>query len=76
MRVNTLGPGFIETERTMRREDWKSGRRQAYIERTLLKHVPIPEEITGSVLFLASDDSRHVTGAFLVCNGGYGMTGA
>lgn len=76
VRVNTLGPGFIETERTMRREDWKSGRREAYIARTLLKHVPTPEEITGSVLFLASDDSMHVTGAFLVCNGGYSMVGA
>lgn len=76
VRVNTLGPGFIETERTVNREDWKSGRREAYIQRTLLKQVPKPEEIVGSVLFLASEDSSHVTGAFLVCNGGYSMIGA
>ena len=76
VRVNTLGPGFIETERTVNREDWKSGRREAYIQRTLLKHVPKPEEIVGSVLFLASEESSHVTGAFLVCNGGYSMIGA
>ncbi len=76
VRVNTLGPGFFETERTMNREDWKSGRREAYIERTLLKHVAGPEEIVGSVIFLASDDSRNITGAFLVSNGGYSMVGA
>lgn len=76
VRVNTLGPGFIETERTMKREDWKSGRREAYIQRTALKHVAKPEEIVGSVLYLASDDSNHVTGAFLVVNGGYSMVGA
>ena len=76
VRVNTLGPGFIETERTMNRDDWKSGRREAYIQRTALKHVPRPEEIVGSVLFLASEDSGHITGAFLVCNGGYSMVGA
>ncbi|MDA8345334.1 MAG: SDR family oxidoreductase [Thermaerobacter sp.] len=70
-----LGPGFIETERTMNREDWKSGRRQAYMDRTLLKHVPKPEEIVGAVLFLASEDSNHITGEFLVVNGGYGMVG-
>lgn len=76
VRVNTLGPGFIETERTVNREDWKSGRREAYIQRTALKHVPKPEEIVGSVLYLATDDSANVTGTFLVCNGGYSMAGA
>ncbi len=76
VRVNTLGPGFIETERTVNREDWKSGRREAYIQRTALKNVPKPEEIVGSVLYLATDDSANVTGTFLVCNGGYSMAGA
>lgn len=76
VRVNTLGPGFIETERTMSRQDWQSGRREQYIERTLLKHVPRPEEIVGPVIFLASEDASHVTGTFLVCNGGYSMVGA
>ncbi len=76
VRVNTLGPGFIETERTVNREDWRSGRREAYIQRTALKHVAKPEEITGSVIFLASDESANITGAFLVNNGGYSMVGA
>ena len=76
VRVNCLGPGFIETERTLSREDWRSGRREEYIRRTALKHVATPEEMTGPVVFLASDDSKNLTGVFLVANDGYAMVGA
>ena len=76
VRVNTLGPGFIETETTMSRQDWQTGRRERILEQTPLKRLPKPEELVGPVVFLASDESSHITGAFLVCNGGYSMVGA
>lgn len=76
VRVNCLGPGFIETEKTKNREDWKSGRREQYIERTAMKHVATPDEMAGPVVFLASDDSINLTGTFIVANDGFSMVGA
>ena len=76
VRVNTLGPGFIETETTMNREDWKNGRREKVLNDTPLKALPKPEDLIGSVVFLASDDSKFMTGTFTVIDGGYGMVGA
>jgi 3-oxoacyl-[acyl-carrier protein] reductase len=76
VRVNTLGPGFVETEALLNREDWKSGRREAVLARTPLNRIPKPADIVPPVIFLASNDSRHITGAFLLCDGGHSMVGA
>ena len=76
VRVNTLGPGFVETEALLAREDWKTGRREAVLARTPLARIPTPDDIVPPVVFLASDDSRHITGAFLLCDGGHSMVGA
>jgi 3-oxoacyl-[acyl-carrier protein] reductase len=76
VRVNALGPGFIETESTVTREDWRGGRREWVLEHTPLAHIPKPEELTGVVVFLASDDAAHMTGNFVLCDGGFSMIGA
>jgi 3-oxoacyl-[acyl-carrier protein] reductase len=76
VRVNALGPGFIETETTLAREDWQSGRREEILARTPLGRIPGPEDIVGPIVFLACDDSAHLTGAFLVYDGGFSMIGA
>jgi 3-oxoacyl-[acyl-carrier protein] reductase len=76
VRVNALGPGYIETQATLDRADWQSGRREWVLDRTPLAHVPAPEELVGVVLFLCSDDSRHMTGNFVLCDGGFSMVGA
>jgi 3-oxoacyl-[acyl-carrier protein] reductase len=76
VRVNAYGPGFIETERLRARDDWKSGRREEILRNTPLNHIPQPDEATGPVIFLASDDSRHMTGGFLISDGGLSMVGA
>lgn len=76
VRVNTLGPGFVETETLRERHDWKNGRRESVLERTPLARIPTPEDVVPPVIFLASDDSRHITGAFLLCDGGHSMVGA
>ena len=76
VRVNTLGPGFVETEALLAREDWQSGRREAVLARTPLARIPTPADIVPPVVFLASDDARHITGAFLLCDGGHSMVGA
>jgi 3-oxoacyl-[acyl-carrier protein] reductase len=76
VRVNALGPGYIETEATLQREDWKSGRREWVLERTPLGRIPAPHELIGGVVFLASDDSAYMTGNFVLCDGGFSMVGA
>lgn len=76
VRVNALGPGFIETETTLARADWRSGRHEEVLARTPLGRIPAPEELVAPVVFLACSDSAHLTGAFLVYDGGFSMLGA
>ena len=76
VRVNAIGPGFIETETTLARADWRSGRREEILARTPLGRIASPDDIVGPVVFLASEASAHLTGAFLVYDGGFSMVGA
>ena len=68
--------GRRETEALLNREDWKSGRREQVLAHTPLNRIPKPSDVVPPVIFLASDDSRHITGAFLLCDGGHSMVGA
>ncbi len=76
VRVNTFAPGFIETEATLGRQDWQSGRAQQLRSMTPMRHIPGPAEIAGTALFLATDDAAHMTGGYMVADGGYNMVGA
>jgi 3-oxoacyl-[acyl-carrier protein] reductase len=76
VRVNTLGAAFMETEALKNRHDWKSGRREEILRQTPLGRIATPEDMVGPTLFLAGDGSRHMTGQFLLCNGGLAMIGA
>jgi 3-oxoacyl-[acyl-carrier protein] reductase len=76
VRVNTFAPGFMETESTLNRHDWKSGRREEMIARTPMRHIPGPAELAGTALFLASDDAAHMTGVYMNADGGFNMIGA
>ena len=76
VRVNIFAPGFIETEATLGREDWKSGRGDQLRSMTPMGRIPGPAELAGPALFLATDDASHITGTYLVADGGYNMVGA
>jgi 3-oxoacyl-[acyl-carrier protein] reductase len=76
VRVNVFAPGFIETEATLKREDWKSGRGDQLRSLTPMGRIPGPAELAGTALFLATDDAAHMTGGYLVADGGYNMVGA
>ncbi len=69
IRVNTVSPGFIETELTkrMRRNPHVN---KALMERTPLRRFGTPEEVAKVILFLASDDAAYVSGADVVVDGG------
>jgi 3-oxoacyl-[acyl-carrier protein] reductase len=75
VRVNTLGAAFMETEALKNRHDWKTGRREEILRQTPLARIATPEDMVGPTLFLAGDESRHMTGQFLLCNGGLAMAG-
>ncbi|MBI1179350.1 MAG: glucose 1-dehydrogenase [Alphaproteobacteria bacterium] len=74
IRVNSVHPGYIRTGR-MRR--WvASSPDGAALMAALVGQHPIgflgePEDVANAVLFLASDESRFMTGAELVIDGGY-----
>lgn len=76
VRVNAFGPGFMETESTVAREDWRTGRRERVLSQTPMGRVPCPEELAAAALWLATDDASHMTGNFVMCDGGYSMIGA
>ena len=76
VRVNVFAPGFIETEATLGRQDWKSGRGDQLRAMTPMGRIPGPAELAGTALFLATDDASHMTGGYMIADGGYNMVGA
>jgi 3-oxoacyl-[acyl-carrier protein] reductase len=76
VRVNVFAPGFIETEATLGRKDWQSGRGDQLRSMTPMGRIPGPAELAGTALFLATDDAAHMTGSYMVADGGYNMVGA
>jgi NAD(P)-dependent dehydrogenase (short-subunit alcohol dehydrogenase family) len=70
IRVNTLVPGWVMTERQLR--DWVDAEAAADIHRNqCLKAQLAPEDISAMVLFLASDDSRMCTAQNFIVDGGW-----
>ncbi|CAN7749089.1 SDR family NAD(P)-dependent oxidoreductase [Paenibacillus sp. LjRoot56] len=69
IRVNALCPGFIETRLTKSMIDDPPAIAD-YIKTIPMGRVGQPDEIADTALFLASDDSRYMTGHNLVVDGG------
>jgi NAD(P)-dependent dehydrogenase (short-subunit alcohol dehydrogenase family) len=76
VRVNIFAPGFMETAATLARADWKGGRRDKLISQTPMGTIPAPEVVAGTALFLATEDASHITGAYMLADGGFNMVGA
>ncbi len=68
-RVNAVAPGFVDTEWT---KPWPAARKQASIERTLLKRACTPADIAAAIVFLCADAGM-VTAQTLVVDGGYSL---
>lgn len=69
VRVNAIGPGFIETPMTAVMRVDPAG--EAAMKRmTPMRRLGQPEEIATTALFLASADSSYLTGQVLFPNGG------
>ncbi|MBX3598912.1 MAG: SDR family oxidoreductase [Rhizobiaceae bacterium] len=73
-RVNCLLPGWIDTP--FNDGFWRFQNDRAEAERALLRQIPMgrqgaPEDVAGTVLFLASSAARYITGTSIVVDGGY-----
>jgi NAD(P)-dependent dehydrogenase (short-subunit alcohol dehydrogenase family) len=74
IRVNTLSPGAVETERLIKRFGDMETARRVSGPKHLLQRLGQPEEIALAAVFLASDASSFMTGADLLVDGGYNAT--
>jgi NAD(P)-dependent dehydrogenase (short-subunit alcohol dehydrogenase family) len=73
IRVNALMPGFFPTEMTQALVDHDQ-LRASTLGRIPLGRFGEPSELTGALLFLASDASSYVTGITLPVDGGWTMS--
>ncbi|HHI93838.1 MAG TPA: 3-oxoacyl-ACP reductase FabG [Gammaproteobacteria bacterium] len=69
--VNTVAPGFIDTDMTRALPDEQ---REALLSDIPLNRLGQPEEIAAAVAFLASPGAAYITGETLHVNGGMYMT--
>ena len=72
--VNAVCPGWVDTP--FNDAYWGAQADPAAAEQALVAGIPLrrqarPEDVTGMMLFLASDESAYVTGQSLVVDGGY-----
>lgn len=70
IRVNAIAPGFIETpliKTALKNKAFK----KMLESNTPLGHLGKPQDIANTALFLASDDSKYVTGEVIYVDGGW-----
>lgn len=70
VRVNAVAPGWVLTER--QKEQWVTpAGLSAHLARQCLPDPIQPEDVAGTVLFLASGASKMMTSQTLILDGGY-----
>lgn len=80
IRVNSILPGAVATPMWESTDMWpkqiaETGGREAALKALVTEQgFAEPEEVAAAVLFLASDDARHVTGADLPVDNGFAIT--
>jgi len=68
--VNTVAPGFIETDMT---KDLPEAAKEALLNQIALERLGSPQDIAEAVAFLASPAAAYITGETLHVNGGMYM---
>lgn len=80
VRVNAIAPGYIDTRMALM-HGGQHEHQTDWFQDVFIKHGRLPlrrpgtaEDVAGPILFLASDDSRYMTGQVLVVDGGITCT--
>ncbi len=75
IRVNAIAPGFLLTEQNRTLLTKKDGslteRGKTIINMTPFKRLGEPDELIGTVIWLASDASKFITGTIIAVDGGF-----
>ena len=71
VRVNAIGPGFIETPLNEKVRNTNPELVKIFLDHTPLGRPGKPEDIVGPAVFLASDLAAYVTGGIVMADGGY-----
>jgi NAD(P)-dependent dehydrogenase (short-subunit alcohol dehydrogenase family) len=71
VRVNAIGPGFIETPLNEKVRASNPEIVKIFLDHTPLGRAGKPEDIVGPAIFLASVLSSYVTGSIVMADGGY-----
>jgi 3-oxoacyl-[acyl-carrier protein] reductase len=71
--VNSVAPGWVETE--MCADPFAAGGRERIAATIPVGRIATPEDIAAPIVFLCSDEARHVTGEILNVNGGSVLCG-
>jgi 3-oxoacyl-[acyl-carrier protein] reductase len=67
IRVNSVAPGYLETEMTHGLDDRQ---REQIVRRTPLGRLGNPQDVVGPVSFLLSDRAEFITGQVITVDGG------
>ena len=70
IRVNCIAPGFIATEMSARALDGDKERKSKVLSRTPMGGLGQPSDVADAALFLASDESKYITGIVMPVDGG------
>jgi len=68
--VNAIAPGYTETDILLERPQDSEQVRAGIVSGRCIKRPETPEDLTGTVVFLASDDSDFLTGQTIAVDGG------
>jgi len=68
IRVNAIAPGFFKTEMT---DQYAEGYMESQLKRVPMSRPGDPEEVSATLVFLASDAASYITGVTLAVDGGF-----
>lgn len=71
IRCNAVLPGMTATDAV--NANLTEGFKEFFLKHTPIKRMGTPEEIAGTVVYFASDDSAYTTGQIVDVSGGFGM---
>jgi NAD(P)-dependent dehydrogenase (short-subunit alcohol dehydrogenase family) len=70
IRVNTLAPGLTMSENVISNPAWQGGSTASTVASRAIKREAVPQDMSGTLIYLCSADSDFVTGQVLVVDGG------